>query len=190
MNTAILLIIDIIIIAAIVLASLYNSLVSRRNAVQYAFASIDALLKKRFDLIPNLVSAVKEYMNYEKGLLDRLTQLRTQFKPGTMTPAELDKMDSESGIIIKGIFATAENYPDLKANENMLQLQAALNEVEEQISAARRAFNAAVMEYNNAVMQFPSSIVANAFNFKYSESFSIPDGERQPVNIEKMFGGL
>ncbi|MHB1661197.1 MAG: LemA family protein [bacterium] len=187
MDLIILFIAAIVFVLIVVAVSLYNSLVSKRNAVQYAFASIDALLKKRFDLIPNLVSAVKEYMNYEKNLLDKLTKLRTQFKPGAMTPGELDKLDSESGYIIKGIFATAENYPDLKANENMLQLQAALNEVEEQISAARRAYNAAVMEYNNAVMQFPSSLIAGAYNFKYSESFSIPEGEKQPVDIKKMF---
>ena len=175
------------IIIVLYLVSIYNSLIAKRNAVQYSFASIDALLKKRFDLIPNLVSAVKEYMKYEKNLLDRLTQMRAQFRPGSMTPDELDSMDRESKRIIKGIFAVAENYPNLKASENMLQLQAALNEVEEQVSAARRAFNATVMMYNNAVQEFPSSIIANMYDFKYAESFSIPDGERQAVDVKKMF---
>ena len=166
---------------------LYNSLVSKRNAVKYCLSTIDALLKKRFDLIPNLVSSVKEYMDYEKSVLDQLTQLRTQFKPGAMTPQELDNIDNQSKTLIRGIFATAENYPDLKASQNVLQLQAALNEVEEQIAAARRAFNASVMEYNNSVMQFPSNIVAGIFNFKQMDSFSIPEGERQNVDIKKLF---
>lgn len=180
----------VIIIAAVIFIffiSLYNSLISRKNAVQYSFASIDALIKKRFDLIPNLVSAAKEYMNYEKNVLNQLTQMRTQFKPGSMTPQELDSIDTQSKALIKGIFATAENYPDLKASQNVLQLQAALNEVEEQISAARRAFNASVMQYNNSVMEFPSSIVANMFNFKRMDSFSIPEGERQNVDVKKLF---
>lgn len=177
----------IIFIAIVVVISLYNTLISRRNGVKYAFASIDALLKKRFDLVPNLVSAAKEYMNYEKGVLNQLTELRTSFKPGSMNPQELDSLDAQSRTLIRGIFAVAENYPDLKASQNVLQLQAALNEVEEQISAARRAFNAAVMEYNNSVNQFPSNIIANAFNFKPSDSFSIPEGERQNVDVKALF---
>ncbi|MGC8555278.1 MAG: LemA family protein [Candidatus Acidulodesulfobacterium sp.] len=167
--------------------SMYNNLISGRNAVKYAYSSIDALLKKRFDLIPNLVSAAKEYMNYEKNLLNQLTELRTSFKPGSMNPQELDSLDTKSTALIKGIFAVAENYPDLKAGQNILQLQAALNEVEEQISAARRAYNAAVMQYNNAVNHFPSNIIANAFNFKPSDSFSIPEGERQNVDVKALF---
>jgi LemA protein len=187
MNALIWILLIIVFLAFIFFIYLYNSLISRKNAVQYAFASIDALLKKRFDLIPNLVSAAKEYMNYEKSVLNQLTQMRTQFKPGSMTPQELDSLDSQSRALIRGIFAIAENYPDLKASQNVLQLQAALNEVEEQISAARRAFNAAVMEYNNAVMEFPSSIIANAFNFKFMDSFSIPEGERQNVDVKQLF---
>ncbi|RZD19595.1 MAG: LemA family protein [Candidatus Acididesulfobacter diazotrophicus] len=177
----------IIVFAIIILIYSYNLLISRRNAVQYAFASIDALLKKRFDLIPNLVSSAKEYMNYEKYVLNQLTQMRTQFKAGSLSPQELDSLDTQSNVLIKGIFATAENYPDLKASQNILQLQAALNEVEEQISAARRAFNAAVMEYNNAVNHFPSNIIANAYNFKFMDSFSIPEGERQKVDVKQLF---
>lgn len=167
--------------------SMYNTLISRRNGVKYAYSSIDALLKKRFDLIPNLVSAAKEYMNYEKNLLNQLTELRTSFKPGTMNPQELDSLDAKSAMLIKGIFAVAENYPDLKASQNILQLQAALNEVEEQISAARRAYNAAVMQYNNSVNHFPSNMIANAFNFQPSDSFSIPEGERQSVDVKALF---
>ena len=171
----------------IIVVSLYNTLISRRNGVKYAYSSIDTLLKKRFDLIPNLVSAAKEYMSYEKNLLNQLTELRTSFKPGSMSPQELDSIDTQSKALIKGIFAVAENYPDLKASQNVLQLQAALNEVEEQISAARRAYNAAVMQYNNAVNQFPSNIIANSFNFKPSDSFSIPEGERQNVDVKALF---
>jgi len=113
--------------------------------------------------------------------------LRTQFKSNDKSSAELGKLDIESRQLIRQILAIAENYPDLKANQNMLQLQASLNEVEEQISVARRAFNASAMKYNNLIMQFPSNIVARLFNFKRLELFSIPEEQKQPIDIKSMF---
>ena len=182
--------IAVIIIGLIYFISLYNMLVSRRNGITYASASINALLKKRFDLIPNLVSSVKEYMGYEKGVLNQLTELRTQFKNtdfGKLNAGEADRLDKMSAGLLKSIFVSMENYPDLKASENVLQLQAALNEVEEQLSAARRAFNASVMEYNNMVIQFPSSIIAGMFNFTFRESFTVSEEEGKPVNVGNLF---
>jgi LemA protein len=184
MMTIIILVLFLVVIIYIIY--IFNLLISRRNAVKYAFGSIDALLKKRFDLIPNLVFAAKKYMNYEQNVLNQLTQMRTQFKPGSMTHEDLNKMDSQTKLLIRSIFATAENYPDLKASQNVLQLQAALNEVEEQISAARRTYNATIMEYNNVVNHFPSNIMASIFNFKPLESFSISDTEKEPVDIGKV----
>ncbi len=187
MNLSFIGLIGVVVLILIIFVALYNNLVSSKNATIYAYSSIDALLRKRFDLIPNLVHIAKEYMNYEKDLLDKLTQLRTQFKSNAMSSAELGKLDVESRQLIKQVLVTAENYPDLKANQNMLQLQASLNEVEEQISAARRAFNASVMKYNNSIMQFPSNIVARLFNFKRLEPFSIPEEQKQPIDIKSMF---
>lgn len=124
-------IIVVIVIFLLTVIWLYNSL-------NYALSSIDALLKKRYDLIPSLVSTVRQYMQYEKGLLNQLTEPRARAIIGDLSPIEREKLAEETGRLLKNIIAVAENYPDLKASHNFLQLQAALNEVEEQLSAARR----------------------------------------------------
>ena len=141
----------------IVVIGLYNGLISRRNAAQNAFASLDANLQKRFDLIPNLVATVKGTMTHERDTLEALIGLREQ---GNRVENE-----GASAQIIGQIMARAEAYPDLKASANFLHLQRTLNEVEEQISASRRSFNAAVAAYNNAVESFPSSLLASSFGF-------------------------
>lgn len=158
---------------------MYNLLVVRRNRVQYALSSIDAMLKKRYDLIPNLIKTVRQYMKYEQSLLTELTELRAQAVSGHLH--EMEKRDIESKIerLLRNIIAVAENYSELKASSNFLQLQAALNEVEEQLSAARRAFSAAVTEYNNAVNSFPSNIIASLFNFREMKWFEVEEQERQ-----------
>ncbi len=166
---------------------LYNSLVRKKNDAENAFASIDAMLKKRYDLIPNLVATVKEYMKHEKTLLTELTELRTKAVSGEV--AEDDRVELENKIVkgMSGIMVAVENYPDLKASRNFLQLQGAWNEVEEQISAARRAFNAAVTTYNNSVETFPSSIMAGIMHYKRRRLFEIPEEERQNVNATDLF---
>ena len=166
---------------------LYNSLVRKKNDVENSFASIDAMLKKKYDLIPNLVATVKEYMKHEKTLLTELTELRTKVISGEI--AEDDRVELENKIVknMGGIMVAVENYPDLKANQNFLQLQGSWNEVEEQISASRRAFNAAVTNYNNAVETFPSNIMAGIMSYKRRRLFEIPEIERQNVNAKDMF---
>ena len=180
----------VIVIAAVLLLFiivLYNSLVRKKNDVENSFASIDAMLKKRYDLIPNLVATVKEYMKHEKTLLAELTELRTKAVSGKI--AEDDRVELENKIVknMSGIMVAVENYPDLKANQNFLQLQSSWNEVEEQISASRRAFNAAVTNYNNGVETFPSNIMAGIMSYKRRRLFEIPDEERQNVNAKDMF---
>lgn len=169
--------------------ALVNSLVRKRNDVRYAFSSIDALLKKRYDLIPNLIETVKQYMSYEKGLLNQVTELRTKAIAGGISPVEKAGLDDQLGAIVKRIILTAENYPDLKAGSNFLQLQAALNEVEEQISAARRAFSAGVAEYNNAVQTFPSRLAAKAMGYKELAFFETADSEKAVPDIRGLFKG-
>ncbi len=182
-----------ILIAAVVAALivtyfvLYNRLIARKNQIDYAHGGIDALLKKRHDLIPNLVGAVKEYMQHERGLLERLTQLRTQVQAKGLPEGERMKLEGELTRTLHGFFAVAENYPNLKANENFLQLQAALNEVEEQISAARRAYNAAVMDWNNAVEMFPTNYLARQFRYTRREMLQTPEGERTSVQVGQLF---
>lgn len=176
-----------IVIFLITVIWLYNSLVRKKNNINYALSSIDALLKKRYDLIPSLVSTVRQYMQYEKGLLNQLTELRAKAIMGDLSPVEKEKLAEETGRLLKNIIAVAENYPDLKASHNFLQLQAALNEVEEQLSAARRALSAHITEYNNAIKTFPSNMMAAFLGYKEVRWFEIPDEERIKPDIDELF---
>ncbi|MDD5669176.1 MAG: LemA family protein [Candidatus Omnitrophica bacterium] len=175
------------VIIAFVMILAYNSLISQKNEVQNVFASVDALLKKRYDLIPNLISTVQNYMQYEKGTLKEITELRARAVSGQLSNDEKVEVENKLSKALGGIMVAVENYPDLKANQNFLQLQAALNEVEEQISAARRAYNAAVRDYNNSVQMFPSTIVASILNFKSASFFAAKEMERENVNAGELF---
>ncbi|WP_353661578.1 LemA family protein [Hydrogenimonas sp. SS33] len=165
---------------------LFNTLVSRRNQCDNIFASIDALLKKRYNLIPNLVTLMKESMQYERGLLEKVTQLRSKaMKPG-LTPKQKMSIADEMEGPLKGLMVSVENYPELKANEQIMQLMRTLNEIEEQIAAARRAYNQAVTDYNNAREMFPSSLIAAWFRFEPRELFEIPQAQRESVDIKSL----
>jgi len=166
---------------------LYNSLVRRKNDVENAFASVDVMLKKRYDLIPNLVETVKSYMKHEKSLLTELTALRAQAVSGEISDDERVALENKITKGISGVMVAVENYPDLKASQNFLQLQAAWNEAEEQISASRRAFNAAVTTFNNKVETFPSNIMAGMMGYKRRILFEIPEVERQNVTAKNLF---
>ena len=168
-------------------ALLYNSLISKKNQVQNVFASVDALLKKRYDLIPNLVSAVQTYMQHEKQTLTEITEIRAKAISGKLSDEEKVNLDNKLTRALGGIMIAVEKYPDLKANQNFLHLQASLNEVEEQISAARRAYNAAVTSYNNAVEMFPTNIVASLLHYKRKLVFEITEKERQAASVKDMF---
>ena len=180
-------IITLAVLILLVIIALYNSLVRRKNDVENAFASIDAMLKKRYDLIPNLVETVKSYMKHEKKLLSELTELRAKAISTEISENERVVIDSKILKGISGLMVAIENYPDLKASENFLQLQGAINEVEEQISASRRAFSAAVTIYNNKVETFPSNILAVILGYKRRALFEIPDTERQYLNTQQLF---
>ena len=182
-------IIAIIIIAvvAIFIALLYNSLVAKKNQVNNAFASTDALLKKRYDLIPNLVSTVKTYMQHEQKTLTEITEIRSKAMSGQLSDDEKMDLDNKMAKAVGGIMVAVENYPDLKANQNFLQLQGSLNEIEEQISAARRAYNASVTDYNNAVEMLPTNILASMMNYKQRKLFETAEAERQNVNVGNLF---
>ena len=165
---------------------IYNGLIHKRNMVDNAFASIDAMLKKRYDLIPNLVNTVKTYMTHEKETLTKITELRTKAL-ANRDPDTQAKVDQEMTGLMRSIMVAVENYPQLKANENFMQLQASLNNIEEQIAAARRAYNAAVTTYNTAIQIFPNSIIAGMKHFTPRELFVIPAEERQNVDVGKLF---
>ena len=160
----------------IIVGGLYNGLVTRRNSAQNAFASLDANLQKRFDLIPNLVATVKGTMAHERDTLEALTQLREQ---GARV-----RNESASAQMIGQIMARAEAYPELKASANFLHLQRSLNEIEEQISASRRSFNTAVAAYNNAVETFPGSLLASSFGFARRDFYEAESGARVAPQIK------
>lgn len=172
--------------AGLVLAILiYNTLVARKNEVKNAFATIDAMLKKRFDLIPNLVSSIKESMKFETSTLEKVIELRAKGNP--LTPQQLDQLDTASSQAIRGVMVQVEAYPDLKSSHNIVQMQNALQEIEDQLAAARRSYNAAVTNYNNALEMFPTSLVAGMLSYQPAELLSIPEAERKNVNVAELF---
>ena len=153
-------------VAAVVLLWLlvvYNTLVTKRNAVKNAESGMDVQLKKRFELIPNLVATVKGYMAHERGLLERLVAIRSEALAADS--GKRAELSGEAGRAMETVFAAVEAYPELKASASVLHLQRSLAEVEEQIAAARRFFNAAVTTYNDSVQSFPASLVAGMFGF-------------------------
>ena len=166
----------------------YNSLVGKKNQVKNAFATIDVQLKKRHDLIPNLVAAVKQYMTHEAELLSKVTQMRAQAQGGGMSANDRVALENQLSHAMGSIMVAVENYPDLKASENFVNLQGSLNEVEEQLSAARRAFNAAATDFNDAVEMFPTNIVARMMGYRIRPLFEIPAAQRENPDVGALFG--
>lgn len=162
---------------------LYNSLVNLRNRVSEAWSDIDVQLKRRYDLIPNLIKTVKGYAAHESGVFDRVTRARTAaMQAGNAADkAQAENMLNET---LKSLFAVAEAYPDLKANQNFLELQRELSDTENKIQAARRFYNGNVLALNNKIDMFPSNIIASLFNFTKREFFEVADGEKAPVQVE------
>jgi len=177
----------ILIVIAIALVLMYNSLVAKKNQVENIFASVDTVLKKRYDLIPNLVASVSKYMEHEKGLLEEVTNLRADANKPNISDEQKMALDAKVSTALGSIMIAVENYPDLKANENVMHLQRTLNETEEQISAARRAYNQAVTDYNNALEQIPTNFMASAMAYKRKEVFEIVEAERKNVNVKELF---
>ncbi len=179
----------ILIVAALIFFGMYNSLISRRNQVDQAFASIDVMLKRRHDLIPNLIASVQGAMRHERELLTELTELRTRAISGDGSAS--DRVNTENRITdaIGRLNVAVENYPELRANENFLQLQAALNETEEQISAARRAYNASVTAYNTAIQSVPTNLIANMIGMEPRTLFSANAAERTNPDVARMLQG-
>ena len=154
------------------LIGIYNSLVRLRNTRQNAFADIDVQLKQRHDLVPQLVETVKGYATHEKELLTKITQARTAAM-GATTIDEKIKTETQLSAALQGLKISVEAYPDLKANQNFLQLQEELSDIENKLAAARRYFNAATTEYNTGIETFPSNLVANSFGFMRESLFDL-----------------
>ncbi|WP_370875885.1 LemA family protein [Caldalkalibacillus uzonensis] len=160
----------------------YNSLVKYRNWVKEAWSQIDVQLKRRHDLIPNLVETVKGYAKHEQETLDRVIKARSQLLSGT--PQERIEADNMLEGALKSIFALAEAYPDLKANQNFLQLQEELTATENKIAYARQLYNKTVAEYNIKRESFPTNMIASMFNFEAQQQLSIPEAEREVPTVK------
>lgn len=187
MSTGLMIIIAIIALLVLIGIGLYNGLIRKKNEVDNAFGGMDVQLKKRYDLIPNLISTVKEYMTHERELLTKVTELRSRALQSNVGTEEKVDLDNQISGAMKGIMVAVENYPNLKANTNFLNLQRTFNEVESQISASRRAYNAAVTDFNNGVEMFPSNIVAGMMKLKTKKVFEIPETERENVSAADLF---
>ncbi|MCK9454170.1 MAG: LemA family protein [Sulfurimonas sp.] len=177
----------ILIVIALILILMYNSLVAKKNQVTNIFASVDTVLKKRYDLIPNLVASVNKYMEHEKSLLEEVTKLRAEANRPNISDEQKITLDAKVSSALGSIMVAVENYPELKANENVMHLQRTLNEVEEQISAARRAYNQAVTDYNNAIEMIPTNYMASLMSYKQKEVFEIVESQRKNINVKELF---
>lgn len=171
-------IIIIVIAILLVLLIMYNGLVKKRNAVKQSRSSIDVYLTQRFDLIPNLVECVKGYAKHEEKLLESITKLRTEYN----VSKDLDKASLLNTQMNK-LIAIVENYPDLKASENFLNLQKNLTKMEDQLQAARRLYNMDVTAYNTAIQVFPTNLIASAFNFTEEKLFELEPGKGENVKV-------
>lgn len=176
MTTGIIILV-IVVLLAIWCVSLYNNLVKLRNNRENAFANIDVQLKQRHDLVPQLVATVKGYATHEREVLQRVTEARTAAMGATTIN---DKINAENALTsaLAGLKVSLEAYPDLKANQNFMQLQNEIADLENKLAAVRRFFNSATRELNNAVETFPSSIFAKMFGFKKEPMFEVPQEER------------
>ncbi len=164
------------------LAFSYNTGVKLRNYVREAFSTMDVYLKKRWDMVPNLIETVKGYAQHEQGIFEEVTQLRNKNYTG-LTNEQKMEVNKQLGIGLAHLIAVAENYPDLKANQNFIMLMEQLSNVENDIANSRKYYNGTVREFNNYTELFPTNIVAAIFGFKAEKMFEINDKERENVKV-------
>lgn len=172
----------VVIIIAAIIVMIFNTLIIARNRVKNAWSQIDVQLKKRADLIPNLVETVKGYMKYEKSVLTEVTQARTAF----MNAGNVQEKAKASNMItgaLKSLFAVAENYPKLQASTNFMQLQEELSGVEGKIAYSRQFYNDSVLDYNNKIQVFPNNLLSSIMGFKQEQYFEVEEAERKPVKV-------
>ena len=179
----IIILIAVVAIIVLFVINTYNTLVGLRNKVKDQWAQIDVQLKRRFDLIPNLVETVKGYAKHESSTLEAVVKARNTYLSASTPEAQM-KADGELTQAITKLFALSEAYPELKANENFKQLQSELTSTEDKISYARQFYNDIVMKYNNKIEMFPSNIVASMFKFKAQAFFEVNEEERQNVKVQ------
>ncbi|MDZ4749498.1 MAG: LemA family protein [Saprospiraceae bacterium] len=180
--TVLLILLIIAVLIGFYLMGTYNKLVRMRNGAEEAFKSINVYLKQRYDLIPNLVNTIKGYTQYESGTLEKIVELRSRAMSAGGKDGGAAELELSSAL--KSVFALAENYPDLKANQEFLNLQTTLTGLEEGIQRARRYYNASARDVNNAVEVFPSNLIAGPFGFHRMEYFEVDEAETQNVKVQ------
>lgn len=166
---------------------MYNTLIARKNDVLKSFGLIDVMLKKRFDLIPNLVETVKEYMGFEKSLLTDVTELRSKAMTGGISGNDRIGIENQLTQKLGNIMVAAENYPDLKASQTFMQLQGTWKDLEDQIAGARQVYNTSVTSYNNTVEMFPTNLMATMIDFKIKPLFEAVVAEKENVKAKELF---
>jgi LemA protein len=174
----------IVLVPLIYVVATYNTLVALRNHIRDAWGNVDTELKRRYDLIPNLVATVKGYAAHEKEVLERVTQLRVQCLASQGRPEEQAVDENQLVAALQRLLAVVENYPQLKADQNFLHLQRELVNTEDRIQAARRFYNGNVRDYRNKCETFPSSLVAGAFGFEPQDYFQVPPSVREVPNAQ------
>ena len=174
----------IVVLLVVFVITKYNKLVTLRQKVRNGWSQIDVQLQRRFDLIPNLIETVKGYMEHESSVLEKVSELRSSWA-NAQTVADKASLDNQLSETLKTIMAVAENYPDLKANQNFMSLQQELTNTEDKISYSRQFYNDIVTKYNTELEVFPSNIVASIFNFKAEELFKVDSAEaRKNVKVD------
>jgi LemA protein len=182
---AVIVIVVIVVILVAIFAGMYNSLVRRRNQVDNSWSQIDVQLKRRHDLIPNLVETVKDYMQYEQETLTKVTNARAAaVSAGAQGPQAQAAAENALTDTLRSLFAVVENYPELKANQNVLSLQEELTTTENKISFARQFYNDSVMSFNMKIQTFPSNIIAGMFNFKERQFFQADEADKEVPKVD------
>ncbi|MET0276420.1 MAG: LemA family protein [Acidimicrobiia bacterium] len=180
---AVIVIVVIVVLIGLWVMFAYNGLISRRNKVDNAWSQIDVQLKRRYDLIPNLVETVKGYAAHERGTFEAVTQARANAMNAQGPEAQAQAENVLSGAL-KSLFAVSEAYPDLKANQNFLNLQEELTSTEDRIAYSRQFYNDSVLSFNTKIQQFPTTVIANMFNFTARDFFDAEPGETEPVQVQ------
>ena len=182
--TAVWILLGLGVVAVVFGISIYNGLVGSRNECENSWRQIDVQLKRRYDLIPNLVETAKGYMKHERETLEAVVKARQIAIDASSVPAQA-KAENMLTSTLRSLFAVTENYPELKANENMMQLQEEITSTENRIGFARQHYNDSVMRYNNKAQQFPGNIVAGMYNFEKKDYFELEEAEqREPVKVK------
>ena len=180
----VLVVIALIVVVGLLLVALYNRLVSQRNRVDNAWAQVEVQLKRRWDLIPNLVETVKGYAAHERGTFEAVTEARANAQKAS-NPAEAAQAEGILGAALGRLFAVAEAYPELQADENFRQLQTELSETENRVAVSRQVYNDTVLTYNNTVQTFPGLVLAGPFGFTIREFFEVEDdAQREPPSVD------